>query len=540
MRTSGCEGRRGYPPQGPRVALGARLSVFLLALLAGLGSWLDRAVARDAPVEAAREVPVTAQDLRVQPANNSPALAVDPTEERFVALAARLDNPDFGCTLHVSGDGGRSWQPANPVPRLPAGADKCYAPEIAFDNQGVLYYLFLGLRGRGNEPMGAFLTTSSDRARSFTPPRRILGPLNYMVRLAIDPTTGERGRIHLVWLKASSDPPLGGLPTSPNPILAAHSDDGGRSFSPPVRVSDPDRARVVAPAVALGPDQAVHVLYYDLEEDAIDYQGLEGPRWRGTWSLVAASSHDGGRSFDEGVVVDGDVVPPERVLLVFTMPPASLAADATGRLFAAWYDGRNGDWDVFLRLSPDGGRSWQEPIRLNDDETGNGRHQYLPRLSVAPGRRLDAIFYDRRDDPQNLRNHVYFTFSDDGGESFSSNRRLTSQSSDSRVGISYPIPSARGLIEFGSRLALFSSDARALAAWTDTRNNPDSIQQEIFATAVDFPVQTLGLSWIVTATIVALALAAVALAVTRGRRRRRAGRDVASPSQPVRSRGAAT
>lgn len=528
MRTSG-----GSTRLLPRFTRADRLAIFVLVLLATAAP-RGSAVGRVAPRQAFPEVPVTPQDLRVQPANNSPAIAVDPTEERFVVLAARLDNPDFGCTLHVSGDGGRSWEAANPVPRLPAGADKCYAPEVAFDNKGVLYYLFLGLQGRGNQPMGAFLTTSGDRAKSFTPPRRVLGPLNYMVRLAIDPTRGERGRIHLVWLKASSDPPLGGLPPSPNPILAAHSDDGGRNFSPPAPVSDRDRPRAVAPAVALGPDGSVHVVYYDLQQDVIDYQGLEGPRWRGKWSLIASSSRDGGHSFEKGVVVDDGVVPPERVLLIFTMPPPSLTADAAGNLFAAWYDGRNGDWDVFLRRSSDRGRSWRAPVRLNDDELGNGRHQYMPRLSAAPGGRLDAIFYDRRNDPQNLRNHVYFTFSDDGGESFASNRRLTSQSSDSRVGVSYPVPSARGLIEFGSRLALSSSDSGALAAWTDTRNNPDSIQQDIFATGLEFPARPLGLSWIVSAIILVLALGAVVVAVRRGRSRRRelAG-DVESASPPA-------
>lgn len=46
--------------------------------------------------------------------------------------------------LHVSGDGGRSWAPIDPVPELPVGAEKCYGPEVAFDRNGVLHYLFVG------------------------------------------------------------------------------------------------------------------------------------------------------------------------------------------------------------------------------------------------------------------------------------------------------------------------------------------------------------------------------------------------------------
>ena len=81
---------------------------------------------------------MTATDLRRAEANNSPALAADPTQPRFVALAHRSDSPEFSCGLQVSGDGGRGWQPADPVPVLPEGAEKCYAPEVAFDRRGRL------------------------------------------------------------------------------------------------------------------------------------------------------------------------------------------------------------------------------------------------------------------------------------------------------------------------------------------------------------------------------------------------------------------
>jgi len=160
----------------------------------------------------------------------------------------------------VSGDGGRGWVRAEPVPELPPGAERCYAPEIAFDGHGRLYFLFVGLEGLGNSPMGVFITSSTDRGRTFSSPHQVLGRQNYMVRLAIDPMVGGRSRIHLVWLRAGADPPLGGLPAGvANPILAAHSDDAGQTFSEPVQVSDPDRPRAVSPAVAVGGDGAVNV-----------------------------------------------------------------------------------------------------------------------------------------------------------------------------------------------------------------------------------------------------------------------------------------
>lgn len=438
------------------------------------------------------EAPVTPTNQAVAAANNSPVLAADPTEPKFVVMANRLDAPDFGCALQVSGDGGRSWLTGNPVPDLPPGAAKCYAPEVAFDADGVLHFLFVGLQGAGNEPMGAFLTISEDRGRTFSEPRQVLGPLNFGVRMAIDRDMGVSGRIHLVWLHATSDPPLGGFGPPPNPILAAYSDDRGQTFSEPVQVSDLNRERVVAPALALGPDHAVHVGYYDLGRDAVDYQGLEGPTWEGRWELVTVSSSDGGESFGAGVVVDDQVTPHERVMLIFTMPGPALVADED-QVCVAWTDARNGDADAVARCSFDRGGSWEELRRLNDDAVGSGMSQYLPRLALSPDGRLDAIFYDRRSNPENLANDVYYTYSTDGGRSFSANLRVNSRGFDSRIGQQYLVVSAQGQVEFGSRLGLLAGADSVLAAWTDTRHSfPETTAQDLFATHIVFPDGTTG------------------------------------------------
>ena len=463
-----------------------------LAVLLGAGTGVAAAPSPGAgtPAMPGPEAPATPMDQVVGFGSNSPMVLSDPTEPRFVALANRLDAPDYGCGLQVSGNAGRDWIPAGALPTRPAGAEKCYAPEIAFDADGVLYFLFVGLAGAGNRPMGVFLATSTDRAQTFGPPRQVLGPLNFGVRMVLDPSMGHRGRIHLVWLHADQVG-FGGFSAPPNPILAAHSDDGGHTFSTPVQVNDPKRHRAVAPALALGPDGALHVAYYDLGNDARDYQGLEGPVWEETWSVVLSTSMDGGRHFSGGVMVDGRVVPSRRVMLIFTMPPPSIVAGPGGRLCAAWTDARYGDDDAVARCSPDGGHRWEKLRRLNDDRVGNGHRQYLPRLSVAPGGRLDAAFLDRRADFHNTRYHVFFTSSVDGGRSFVPNVRVTGESSDGQVGQEYNAVSAEGQVEIGSRLGLLSRRHDTVVAWPDTRNTVEGAHtgQEVFTATVRVPVR---------------------------------------------------
>ena len=431
---------------------------------------------------------MTPSDRTAAWANNSPAIVADPTDIDFVAVAHRKDAPDFGCSLQLSRDGGRGWVTGHPVNQLPPGAQKCYAPEVAFDAKGRLYYLFVGLAGTGNRPMGVYLTYSDNRGRSFAAPHRVLGPAKFGVRMAIDRSAGRRGRIHLVWIDAGSETLTGGFGAGPNPIMAAHSDDAGATFSEPVGTTSRTRRRAVAPALALGPGGAVYVAYYDLGDDARDYHGLEGPAWDGTWSVVMSASDDGGDHFDREEEVDGGVIPSERVMLVFTMPPPALTATGEDGLCAAWTDARHGDPDAFLRCSTDRGRSWAELRRLNDDPISSGRSQYQPRLASSPGGRIDVVFYDRRRDPANRLNDVVVTFSTDGGATFAPNIRITTEQSNTQLGPQYAVTSAKDQVEFGSRLGLLSGGEGMLTAWTDTRNGDQGKPtQDIFAAFVEVP-----------------------------------------------------
>jgi len=346
--------------------------VVVAAVLAVAAGWLAATAGpanpatADGGVEVVAEGPATANDLHAPRAHNSPELAVDPGDERFAALAYRQDNPAFSCGLRLSGDGGASWTDGQPLAGLPEGVDHCYAPQVAFDADGTLYFLFVGLAGQGNTPQGVWLMTSDDRGRTFTRPHQVLGPGSYQVRLAIDRTTGEAGRLHLVWLDVRGEPSTGGLPPTHNPVVAAHSDDGGQTFTDPTTVSGSQQRRVVAPQVAVG-DGAVHVAYYDLKGDTRDYQGLEGPVWPDPWTVEVATSRDGGETFADPVVVDDRLKPAGRVTLIFTMPPPALATGGDGRVYTGWHDARHGDADAFAARSADAARTWGEPVALDSD-----------------------------------------------------------------------------------------------------------------------------------------------------------------------------
>jgi len=431
------------------------------ALLAwfSIGGGHDVAVSRNRLVNAAGAID----------ANNSPSLTRDPRAAQRVVATYRVDRPGFSAALDWSADGGSTWKPtALPLPR---GLDRPYAPDAAFGPDGTLYVTYVNLQGSGNVPDQLWMATSSDGGRTLSAPVRVAGRLAFQARVVVD----LRNTVHVTWLQGR-EVGLLALVGAPSPVVTSRSDDRGRTFSRPVRVSSPRRALVGAASPVIDADGRLVVLYEDFKDDRRDFENLEGPPWERPFGLVVTRPVGAG-PFAEGVELEKGVVPTRRFLAFLPEFP-SLAAGRGNTLYVAWADGRNGDEDVFLRRSDDDGRTWTPAERVNDNPKGDGTSQYLPRVAVAPDGRVDVIYLDRRRDKKNVMTDATLASSFDDGGSFRSTR-LSSRPFDSRVGAA---ASAQLPVDFGSRLGLSSTDGRSLAAWTDTRlGSVDTGRQDVFS-----------------------------------------------------------
>lgn len=452
-------------------------------------------------------------------ATNSPTLVRNPVDPANLVVVSKIDSPRYSCGVNVSFDGGGRWtQSAIPVPRGVTGP--CYAPDATFGADGTLYVTFVTLTGRANSPEAVYFTMSPDGGKTLAPPLRTpLGARSFHTRLSADPKTP--GRVYLTWL-AASELGLYRFAEPGNPIRAIRSDDGGRNWTAPTRVSSSARLRAIAPTPVVGPDGALNVLYLDLGDDELDYagghNGRGGRAYDGDWQLVLARSRDRGATWRESPV--GTVKAAQR-FIVFTPPFPSLAVDQRdGTLYAGFTDGRAGDADVSLwSLKPNSGR-WTGPVRVNDTRRGDGTAQYLPRLSVTPGGRLDVVYYDRRGDRTNVLNDVSFQTSFDGGQTFRPHVRLSDKTFSSRVGFG----ADRGMADLGGRLGLVSDDRRAMAVWTDTRaGTRASAKQDVARGLVAFndPARLSdGSKTLLRAAALVLVLLGVAVAVGLGLRDR--------------------
>jgi hypothetical protein len=132
------------------------------------------------------------------------------------------------------------------------------------------------------------------------------------------------------------------------------------------------------------------------------------------------------------------------------------------------------DTDVLLSYSDNHGDIWSTPVILHDDQTMYPVDQYHPWVSVDEAGRVWAIFYDRRNDSNNLLADVYFTVSEDGGVTWRPNERLTDASSNPGAG-----SLDAGLI--GEYIGWCALGGKAVAVWTDTRLG----NQDCFTARID-------------------------------------------------------
>lgn len=413
-------------------------------------------------------------------AHNSPSLVRNPRDAANLAVADRIDSPRYSCSLSTSFDGGGHWS-QTPIPAPVGEEPKCFAPDVAFGSDGTLYLLFVTLKGKANAPHAAWVVTSRDGGKTLSAPARApLGTLPFQARLTADPTRPRR--LYVTWLKAS-DVGLYKFTETGNPIMSIRSENGGRTWTSPVQVSGPVRERVVAPSPAIGPKGELYVAYLDLGQDRLDYEGTHrgrgGAPYDGKWQLVVARSRDRGGSWEESVA-ERSLTPSER-FVVFTPPSPSVAVDSkSGRVYTAFQDSRLGDPDVWVWSLPKDSKKWKAGVRVNDTKRRDGTAQYLPKLATSPDGRLDAVYYDRRGDRSNVLNHTSMQSSYDDGKSFAGRVRLSDRPFSSRIGFGIE----RNLPDLGSRLALISTNDRALAVWTDTRAGSKATSKQDLARRV--------------------------------------------------------
>ncbi|MGC8836859.1 MAG: sialidase family protein [Anaerolineae bacterium] len=197
------------------------------------------------------------------------------------------------------------------------------------------------------------------------------------------------------------------------------------------------------PAVAVGLDGTLYLLWYDLQ---------------GSYGVYASHSVDGGATWAEASHVSWDSAP----LNPLSVEGIRVAVDASGVLHAVWADNRpssetDADLDIFYARSTDGGVTWSANVRLNSD-TGAATQRDPVLLVPGDGSSVYVAWTDGRNTPSAVGApndwDIYFVRSTDRGLTWGPNVRVD----DGPPGTAQTQPTLA--VDAGGTL---------YAAWRDTR-----------------------------------------------------------------------
>ncbi|MDP8909387.1 MAG: cell wall-binding repeat-containing protein, partial [Chloroflexota bacterium] len=470
---------------------------------------------------------------------DQPGIAVSRVNPQQV-VAINANYLDLTCEASRSTDGGATWSRA--VPLLPPdGFDaRCgFHQSVQFGSGQNVYAIVTANRTDTSSPDASVIVYkslnggetwqrgivvmeggpgSNDPVSAPSP-----GPNYSRPSLTVDPEAGPGGadRVYAVGRDFTGLNNAGTAPACTRScavVQVATSDDSGQTFSPRVNASPVGVSAQDPPPSVVNSDGSITVAWRTVGVDGV---------------LQAARSTDQGKTWSAPV----DIAKVKNTALRLTvgthLPPADpaqasttatyprMAADPTrpGRIYLVYLQSPPGptapdggfkgadhfisfDSEVWFQRSSDSGLTWSAPQRVSDptkhpgSETVQTRH---PSVSVSPDGRVDVVWHDRRHWYQGpgerncTHSHIfcedvrlgdtYYSYSTDGGTTFSSNIRISDRSHNNDVG--YDTRPASGYWSWGPQ-AVSVGAGQVLIAWMDSREgNWDTDTEDIYLARVN-------------------------------------------------------
>ena len=371
------------------------------------------------------------------------AVAINPVNPDLVISGS--NGPGSGQEMQYSTDGGETWNAAG---ALPYGGT-CCDPTVAWSSDGAkAYSATLG--------SAVYVYRSADAGQTWTD-------------LANEPGADARREIgsgvDKEYLHVDTHAPSACLDTvyltwhEGNTMKFSRSTDLAHTWSTPATMSS-------------GPERGIGS---DITSDTNGRAHYIWPAFNSKKILVRTSS-DCGITFDSSVEIattqaSFDFPIPSmdnRYAWIYVGAAADLSGGAYGgSIYAAWTDttgpeaGSAADNHARIQVaySRDGGATWttSTPHETADSDTVDRWNQWL---AVGPDGSVHVVFYDTRNDPTRRSVDLYWSTSTDGGASWGTPTKLTSEIS----------PHMEDFFQFGDYNGLDVVMSELIAVFTDNRD----------------------------------------------------------------------
>jgi hypothetical protein len=370
-------------------------------------------------------IPLWLQSQDLPKAPHAQVFTLTPTPGFFTepAIAVNPANPQqvvgvFQDNVHAaySEDAGHTWQLAEGVD--PKNYRISGDVSVGFDNQGHAFVCYIAFDklgtfnywAHGATRNGIFVRRSLDGGKIWEAEHIAVAeqpsspgiPFEDKPYIVADNSKSKyAGNLYIGWTRWR---------LTDSQMVLSRSIDGGKTWSQPIEID------------------AHPGLPRDDNGAAEGFDGVVGPDgklyaiWSQDNAIMLTTSGDGGKSFSRArpVIHTAPIMFAIQTLERANGFPQIAMDPKSKRLYVTWSDYRNGDLDVFIATSENGGKRWSTPVRVNNDPIHNGAEQFFQWLAVDPtDGSINVLFYDRRGDPQNRKQIVVLARSGDGGRSFS-------------------------------------------------------------------------------------------------------------------------
>jgi hypothetical protein len=188
-------------------------------------------------------------------------------------------------------------------------------------------------------------------------------------------------------------------------IYFAASHDQGRTLSAPVKVAE-------APILSLGRHRGPRIA---ITPSAIVISAVVGTKMPAgsDGNLKAWRSTDGGKTWSGGVTVNDEPAAAREGL-------HAMAAGAGGRLFAAWLDLRKKGTRLYGATSTDGGATWSKNVLVYESSSGTICQCCHPSVAIDAKGEIHVMWRNALDGNRDM----YVASSADGGATFGSAEKV--------------------------------------------------------------------------------------------------------------------
>lgn len=276
------------------------------------------------------------------------------------------------------------------------------------------------------------------------------------------PVSPHEGNLYAAWTRFESGS------ANNEQVEVVTSTDGGRTWSAPVGVTSALPGFKQGVNLKTASDGTVYAFYTVYTSGGVTDEPAIG----------MSVSTDGGVTWTSGVLIIDNIRGVRATGVdksgirsaAFPTAAVDISGGARdGNLYVAWPNigvpgvNTGTDMDIYVISSSDGGATWNTPVRVNQDASGQGKKHFLPWITCDPVTgNLSMVFYDDRNVAA-TDVEVFAANSLDGGVTWE----------DFKISdVSFtpaPIPGLAGGY-FGDYLGISAHAAKVYPVWTDNRD----------------------------------------------------------------------